>query len=66
MMGCSVQHPHVVILERNTVISTLNALDSPLVLRAEVVVGNCKKLGQDGLPRAFFQAQLYHLHFQTC
>lgn len=56
MMGCSVQHPRAVILERNTVISTLNALDSPLVLRAEVVVGNCKKLGQDGLPRAFFQA----------
>lgn len=59
MIGRSVQHPRALILGRDTVISTLNALDSPLELRAEVVVGNCNKLGQDGLPRAAFQAQLH-------
>lgn len=53
MIGCSVQHPCVLILERNMVISILNALESSLVLC------NRNKLGQEGLPGAFAQVQLH-------
>lgn len=67
MIG-SVQHPCVLILERNTVVSLLNAPASSLVLAAEVVVA-CNAINwvrRDSLecsPRCNCTG---HIHIQNC